>query len=90
MNMKLCRTSREILIVSLITGGVLLAAMISCGAGKCSDIFLMGIVFSAVAALYVASHTQVNVLARMGIASVGVITPFLSAVLLVKLWCTCF
>lgn len=90
MEMKLCRTSREILVVSLVMGSILLTAMIACGAGKCMDIFLMGVVFSVVAALYTASHAQVNVLARVGIASAGVITPFLSAALIVKLWCMCF
>lgn len=90
MKMKLCRTSREILIVSLITGVTLLTAMLSCGAGKCIEIFFLGVVFSVIAALYTVSHAQMNVLARMGIASTGVILPFLSAALMMQLWCMCF
>lgn len=90
MKMTLCRTSKEILVASLVTGGILLAAMLCCGTGKCTDIFFLGVLFSLVAALYTASHVQVNVLTRVGIASVGVITPFLSAALVAKLWYTCF
>lgn len=90
MEMKLCRTSKEILVASIATGGVLLVAMLCSGDAKCIDIFLMGVVFAVVAAFYVASHAQVNVVARMGIASAGVIAPFLFAGLAAQLWCMCF